>query len=566
MGPFDLSLLPGLGIDSIVISGGDGTELLRLTGPVGDVDARIAGHIITGTAENDRLDTEDLPFSDTNALTINLGAGDDVLELDLFNLINRASNGDVPPVGGALPGFNGDAGIDTLSLFGGFFHYNTVLDLAAERLEGFNAFVDPDNPVYVATVSGFEAVRLGSFMRTVIGSASDETVIMANSGYWPVFDPLVFEGGAGVDTLDLSELRGFAGDSVTLGRLLSDYSLTRTGDGRLLLQDAGTAGGGPAANLLDVEFLRLSDGAGGSFLYSVTGLIATSITLDPGAGMFLGSYLNETVTGSGLAERIEGFGGNDWITPGAGSDTVEGGDGVDMVSFVDAVQRVVVDLAAGTAISGADTKILRGIENVTGSIFGDLITGDEGANLIRALGDYDWIVGSGGQDTIDGGNGRDTVAYSGASSGVWATLLGGTGNVGQANGDRFTSIENLTGSSFGDRLTGDNDRNVLRGLAGDDFIFGHRGNDTIDGGAGRDYLSGGADNDRITGGRGNDTIDGGFGWDTALYSGNRADYDVQANADGSTSVFHSRGTRDDGIDLLVNVEVLEFVDGRIFLA
>ncbi|MFN3825393.1 MAG: alkaline metalloproteinase, partial [Pseudorhodobacter sp.] len=80
-----------------------------------------------------------------------------------------------------------------------------------------------------------------------------------------------------------------------------------------------------------------------------------------------------------------------------------------------------------------------------------------------------------------------------------------------------------------------------------------------------DYLYGGAGNDRLIGGRGNDTLDGGLGWDTAIYSGRMADYDVQANADGTTSVFHSRGTREDGIDLLVSIEVLEFSDGRMFL-
>jgi Ca2+-binding RTX toxin-like protein len=286
----------------------------------------------------------------------------------------------------------------------------------------------------------------------------------------------------------------------------------------------------------------------------------------PGGEAIEGTPGNDLLPGSEDDDLIFGFGGNDWITPGAGSDTVEGGDGVDMVSFVDAVQRVVVNLAAGTAISGDDTNILRDIENVTGSIYGDLITGDEGNNRLRGLGDYDWFVGSGGQDTIDGGTGRDTVAYSSATSGVWASLVSRSGNVGQANGDTYISIENLTGSSHADRLTGDNDRNVLRGLGGDDFIFGNGGNDTIDGGAGRDFLSGGDGNDRITGGRGNDTIDGGRGWDTALYSGNRADYDVVTNANGSTSVFHSRGTREDGIDLLVNVEVLDFADGRVFIA
>jgi Ca2+-binding RTX toxin-like protein len=280
----------------------------------------------------------------------------------------------------------------------------------------------------------------------------------------------------------------------------------------------------------------------------------------------IGTESGNTITGTARRDSIDGGGGNDWITPGEGADTVDGGANVDMVSFVDLAESVVVDLGAGTAISSGQTKILRNIENVTGSIFGDLITGDEGNNRIRGLGDYDWMVGSGGNDSYEGGTGRDTVAYSSATSGVWASLVSRSGNVGQATGDTYDSIENLTGSSFADRLTGDNDRNVLRGLGGDDFIFGNGGNDTIDGGAGRDFLSGGNGNDRITGGRGNDTIDGGFGWDAALYSGNRADYDVQANADGTTSVFHSRGSQIDGIDLLINVEVLEFVDGRIFLA
>jgi len=262
---------------------------------------------------------------------------------------------------------------------------------------------------------------------------------------------------------------------------------------------------------------------------------------------------------------LRGTAGSDWLTARTTGHLIDGMGGIDMASFVDLGARVVVDLNAGSAISGAQSWALRNIENVTGSVFADLITGDAGNNLLRGLGDYDWFVGSGGNDTLDGGTGRDTVAYSSAPGGVVASLLTRTGTAGQAAGDSYVSIENLTGSSHADTLAGDNDRNVLRGLAGDDFIFGHGGNDTIDGGAGRDYLFGGDGNDRITGGRGNDTIDGGRGWDTALYSGNRADYDVVSNADGSTSVFHSRGTRNDGIDLLINVEVLEFVDGRIFL-
>jgi Ca2+-binding RTX toxin-like protein len=148
---------------------------------------------------------------------------------------------------------------------------------------------------------------------------------------------------------------------------------------------------------------------------------------------------------------------------------------------------------------------------------------------------------------------------------VTASLLSDTGTAGQAAGDRYVDVENLTGGSFADQLTGDNDRNILRGLAGDDFIFGLGGNDTIDGGAGRDQIDGGAGNDRITGGRGNDVINGGLGWDTAIFSAARAQYTVTANADGSTSVLHTGGGID-GVDLLTNIEVLQFSDGRLFLS
>ena len=263
-------------------------------------------------------------------------------------------------------------------------------------------------------------------------------------------------------------------------------------------------------------------------------------------------------------DAMLGTAGADWLTPRASGHLIDGLAGVDMASFVAAIVGAVIDLNDGSALIGDQTWALRNIENVTATIFADLITGDGGANRIRALGDYDWMVGSGGGDSFEGGTGRDTVAYSSAASGVTASLQTGRGSGGQANGDAYADVENLTGSSFADRLTGDGDRNILRGLAGDDFLFGLGGNDSIDGSAGRDQIDGGAGNDRITGGRGNDSIDGGSGWDTAIFSARRADYTVTASANGSTTVLHSGGGLD-GIDLLNNIEVLQFSDGRLFL-
>ena len=87
----------------------------------------------------------------------------------------------------------------------------------------------------------------------------------------------------------------------------------------------------------------------------------------------------------------------------------------------------------------------------------------------------------------------------------------------------------------------------------DDFIYDiHGGNsadvitggdrfsevgDAIDGGGGNDTLNGGACNDDLTGGAGDDQIDGGADdYDTAHYSGNRADYSVVDNGDGTFTV------------------------------
>src|SRR5690606_23341791 len=106
--------------------------------------------------------------------------------------------------------------------------------------------------------------------------------------------------------------------------------------------------------------------------------------------------------------------------------------------------------------------------NLTGSAFNDTLVGDNSANVLTGLA---------GSDTLNGQGGSDTAGYADADAGVAVSLLTGFTAGGHAAGDTFSSIENLTGSSFNDTLVGDNLANVLTGLAGNDTLRGNGGVD-----------------------------------------------------------------------------------------
>ncbi|UYV37196.1 CAP domain-containing protein [Rhodobacteraceae bacterium D3-12] len=333
---------------------------------------------------------------------------------------------------------------------------------------------------------------------------------------------------------------------------------------------------------------------------------------------------NDTLNGLDGDDSLLGGDDDDWITPGAGNDTVDGGTGSDMVSFVDLGAGVIVNLQDNTAQSGADTKLLTNIENVTGTIYGDFIRGDDGDNRLRGLGNYDWIVGSEGADYIDGGSGRDMVSYVYSDAAVTVDLGAGRGSAGQADGDRYESIERVTGSVYSDLFYGSSGEDEFRGLGGYDWFVGSDGGrDRYDGGSGYDTVAyssatsgvtaslllgrgsggdaesdlytsiesltgssfddmltgdsgrnilrgmygedtilGGGGVDYITGGGSDDYLDGGSGWDAAIYSGNRADYTVTQNASGVTVSALSGG---EGIDELYNFEAIQFADDLMYL-
>lgn len=153
-------------------------------------------------------------------------------------------------------------------------------------------------------------------------------------------------------------------------------------------------------------------------------------------------------------------------------------------------------LIRGEFRSGSDTG---GIDSVVMTAGGETLAGGGGDNLLIGGTGYDLLNGARGDDTLQGNGagddlrgsaGVDWADYSSAPGAVAAYLKRPDNNSGDAEGDSYSSIENLLGSAFGDTLTGSGGANVLDGGASKDLLNGSRGDDTLIGGEGKDRLKG----------------------------------------------------------------------------
>jgi len=117
------------------------------------------------------------------------------------------------------------------------------------------------------------------------------------------------------------------------------------------------------------------------------------------------------------------------------------------------------------------------------------------------------------------------------------------------------------GSHCNDNLFGGPGNDTIYGRGGNDVISGGGGRDYLSGGCGNDYLSGGNGNDILVGGRGNDIINGGQGYDTAVFEGNRSDYNISSQGNFTYVQNLCNGER----DTLTNVERLQFNDRAVNL-
>ncbi|MBC7738643.1 MAG: Hint domain-containing protein, partial [Candidatus Saccharibacteria bacterium] len=205
--------------------------------------------------------------------------------------------------------------------------------------------------------------------------------------------------------------------------------------------------------------------------------------------------------------------GDDILIGGEGADWLDGGTGHDTAYYLTSVAGVAVNLSTGRGTGGdAQGDTLAGIENLIGSAFSDVLTGDAGANVLLGGADDDTLAGGAGADILFGGTGLDTADYSTSSSGVSVNLNLGSALYGDAQGDVLSGVDGLIGSAYSDTLVGFDHQ----GLSGDVFtnvFYGNAGHDSLDGLGGNDQLYGGDDGDTVIGGSGNDLLHGDAGGD-----------------------------------------------------
>ncbi len=140
--------------------------------------------------------------------------------------------------------------------------------------------------------------------------------------------------------------------------------------------------------------------------------------------------------------------------------------------------------------SGGDDRLTGGsrADELSGLGGSDALFGREGRNSLYGGSGDDFLEGGPGEDRLFGGRGIDMVSYADATAGVTVDLTDPTRNTGDAEGDVFSSIEDVLGSLHDDVITGNQRQNFLLGDLGDDVLIGVAGVTFLMGGAGADRL------------------------------------------------------------------------------
>jgi len=506
------------GVNNIAANGNDAGN--SITGNQGDntLGGLDGEDVIAGGAGNDSLDGGD------GSDTLEGGEGDDNLEggvgvdtavyAEAVTVDQLTANGSTWTVTSPPEEFNGFSsaalgfGSDTLS------GVEIVQSSSGNiLLVGSGGFATIQEAVDAAQVGDTIMVAAGEYNETVTVDI-DVTILGANhgvAGNGERGDESVVTGGflitADGVSVDGFEITGgvpeilFGGDR--------PYGVFIAGDNASVINnvfsgaaagDAGPFGAASTASGFDISDNSVNDWQQGGYIFDgADGAIHDNLFADNANGVVTESLLtiihDNTFEGSTDADIA--------ATP------------LDDVN----VTSIIYDNTHSVGLNRPITVFLNGPN-------GQSVVGSNTATTYRA-------DAHNGSATILAGTGSDTLSWAGASQVITADLAAGTSSApfGVVN---FTGIENVTGGSANDTLSGSTGANTLNGGAGQDTLNGLGGADSLYGGDDADALNGGGDNDWLFGQLGDDTLNGGAGTDAMSGGEGNDTYVVDAGGDAIT--------------------------------
>lgn len=269
---------------------------------------------------------------------------------------------------------------------------------------------------------------------------------------------------------------------------------------------------------------------------------------------------NDSMQGTDSYDEIDGGSGSDTIEGGGGGDRITGGAGKDSFVISSDDGHVHITDFGGVGGGGRGERHLIN-EHDTLKFEGE---GMDAANLIVEYDGTDTILTFDGIENfsvrlenfdftdLDNLSNGHNIIFDGQTTGTDSYDVFNNHNAGKGgiwNKNSTTILNNADNNVKGKNNSDD----VINGMDGDDQIRGLKGNDTLRGQSG---------NDSLTGGKGDDFLDGGSGDDTAIFSGNRADYNVTQLDNGNYQIEDQVANRD-GTDIVKDIESFRFKDGEI---
>lgn len=371
---------------------------------------------------------------------------------------------------------------------------------------------------YYGTSSGFDyETNLRNVMAYWTNDSAMQHVHFRNSAWAYAETPMLRDAALGMLQLHTASKLGLISVTNYVGYNLDNSALIYSGNGQIILRAGGTLFAMMSQSLRGTEAIGLTSTpslqiestapnlirafAGGDHLvlYNVN-RTASDLAIDLDAAALIASL--EAFVGGVKATNVDILGSSDptnkngivthelisLTTPKLASGAVDFILNAFEIAQVNIIANGVFGDAGQNTITGSTGKdILQGLggdDIIYAGNGADILTGGTGIDRLYGAEGDDFLFGGAGADFLYGGLGMDTASYAFADQAVIASLLNPSVNTGDAVGDIYALIENLTGSNFNDQLTGNALANLLTGGAGDDTFFCSGGADSFAGGLG----------------------------------------------------------------------------------